>query len=94
MSIPFPPDRENDVTTLPLAGQRQLFTGAFSPFAAPLLLFFSFPDDAVFLPLDAFEADFLVLDGALAVLLELAEDDFADVRFDAGGGERRNFCPG
>jgi len=94
MSIPFPPDRENDVTTLPLAGQYQRFTGAFPPFAAPLPLFFSFADDAVFLPPDACEADFLVPDGALEALLELADDVLEDRRFDAGGGDRRSFCPG
>jgi hypothetical protein len=58
MSMPFPPDRENGVTTFPFAGQYQRFTGAFPALATSFLAFLGLPAEAVFLPLDDFEADF------------------------------------
>jgi hypothetical protein len=70
MSIPFPPDRGNDVTTFPFAGQYQRFTGAFPPFAAFLPRFFRLPAETVFLPGDVFELDFAGLpDAGVLVLL-------------------------
>jgi hypothetical protein len=69
MSIPFPPDRENGVTTFPFAGQYQRFTGAFPPFTASLSRFFRLPAEAVFLLLDVFEVDFADLPDAWVPLL-------------------------
>ena len=77
MSIPFPPERENDVTTLPFDGQRQRFTGALPAFVAPLALFLRLPLEVVFLLPDFFtgalEADFEDVPGARALLLWLPE---------------------
>ena len=90
MSIPFPPERENDVTTLPLAGHCQPFTGALPAFAALEVLFLE----------RLLEADFL-----LVVVLRVETFGFfaavpVDVRgaFDieavVGGLLRRSFWPG
>jgi hypothetical protein len=77
MSIPFPPERENDVTTLPFAGQRQRFTGALPAFAVLLALFLRLPLEVAFLLPDFFtgalEDDFDDVPGALALLLWLLE---------------------
>ena len=88
MSMPFPPERENDVTTLPFAGQNQRFTDAFPPFAATLLLFFRLPEEVDFLLFDAFGVDFeAVVEPRVPAGLLLGEAVF-------GGFVRRSFWPG
>lgn len=52
--MPFRPEAENEVTTLPLAGHRQRFTGTLPSFAARLPPFFRPPEEVVDLLLDAF----------------------------------------
>lgn len=67
MSIPFPPDRGKDVTTVPFAGHCQRFTGALPSFAARFLLFFRPPEEAADLLPDVFPRD---LDGDFDGVLE------------------------
>jgi hypothetical protein len=88
MSMPFPPERENDVTTLPFAGQYQRFTAALPPFAAALLLFFRLPEDVDFLRLDAVAADFEPVVGRRVLALFLLGEAVL------GGLLRRSFWPG
>jgi hypothetical protein len=101
MSIPFPPEREKDVTTLPLAGHRQRFTAALLDFAALELLFFELLAEADFLLVvvlrvdffGAFEAVPVDAAGARALLL-LDVRGAAVVEAVLGGLVRRSFWPG
>ena len=91
MSIPFPPERENDVTTLPFAGHCQRFTGALSYVAAAVVLFFERLVEAGFfgalaaVPVDAAGARGLLL-------LDLRAAVVVDAVF--GGLVRRSLWPG
>ena len=81
MSIPFPPEREKDVTTLPLAGHRQRFTAALLVFAVRELLFLELLAEADFLLVVVLRVDFF---GAFAAVVEAV----------LGGLVRRSFWPG
>lgn len=98
MSIPFPPEREKDVTTLPLAGHRHRFTAALLVFAVRELLFFELLAEADFLLVVVLRVDFFgafaaVPVGARALLL-LDVRGAAVVEAVLGGLVKRSFWPG
>ena len=90
MSIPFPPERENDVTTLPLAGHCQRFTGALLTFAALEVLFLERLLEADFLLVVLLRVEFFGFFAAVPVDVRGA----FEVEALAGGLFRRSFWPG